>query len=167
MTRVIFKTSKRTLPQNDRMWAMLTDVASQVPWHGLKLDTEDWKLLFLDALKRELRMVPNLDGNGFVPLGRSSSDLTIEEMTDMIELIFKFGAEHGVIFHEPTCAEIFCERRKYEMLDVLRHEVSSRSPSPTRRDGGGTSLNPGNSPASAGAAHNSELDFWLTGGLAL
>jgi hypothetical protein len=101
MTRITFKTSKRTLPQNDRMWAMLTDVASQVPWHGLKLDTDDWKLLFLDALKRELRMVPNLDGNGFVPLGRSSSDLTIEEMTDLIELIFKFGAEHGVVFHEP------------------------------------------------------------------
>lgn len=101
MTRVVFKSSKRTLPQNDRMWAMLSDVASQVMWHGMRLDTEDWKLLFLDALKRELRLVPNLDGNGFVPLGRSSSDLTIEEMTDLIELIFKFGAEHGVTFHEP------------------------------------------------------------------
>lgn len=101
MTRLIFKSSKRTLPQNDRMWAMLTDVSTQVLWHGLRLDTEDWKLLFLDALKRELRMVPNIDGTGFVPLGRSSSDLTIDEMTDLITIIERFGANHSVVFHDP------------------------------------------------------------------
>jgi hypothetical protein len=70
------KAPKRSLPQNDRMWAMLTDLAAQVKWHGLRLTADDWKLIFLDALKREVRMVPNLDGNGFVSLGRSSSDLS-------------------------------------------------------------------------------------------
>ena len=75
-TRVEFKASRRTIPQNDRMWAMLTDVADQLVWHGIKLRPDDWKLMFLDGLKRELRMVPNIDGNGFVQLGRSSSDLT-------------------------------------------------------------------------------------------
>ncbi len=99
-TRVEFKKAKRTLDQNSRMWAMLSEVASQVKWHGIKLTADDFKLLFLDALKRELRMVPNLDGNGFVALGRSSSDLTIEEMTDMMTLIEKFGAERGVVFHD-------------------------------------------------------------------
>lgn len=101
-TRVEFKAAKRTLPQNDRMWAMLTDVAQQVPWHGVKLRPDDWKLIFLDALKRELRVVPNIDGTGFVNLGRSSSDLSKQEMTDLIELIFAFGANHGVQFHEPN-----------------------------------------------------------------
>lgn len=100
-TRIEWKASKRTLPQNDRMWAMLTDVASQVPYHGLKLTPDDWKLIFLDALKREVRIVPNLDGTGFVNLGRSSSDLSKSEMTDLIELMFAFGAKHGVVFHEP------------------------------------------------------------------
>jgi hypothetical protein len=97
-TRIEFKAVKRSLAQNDRMWAMLTDIASQVPWHGLKLSPDDWKLIFLDALKREVRMVPNLDNNGFVNLGRSSSDLSKSEMTDLIELIFMFGAKHGVKF---------------------------------------------------------------------
>ena len=60
MTRVTFKTSKRTPPQNDRMWAMLTDVATQVKWHGRWLSTEDWKLLFLESLGHEMRMVPNM-----------------------------------------------------------------------------------------------------------
>jgi hypothetical protein len=103
-TRVEFKAPKRSLPQNDRMWAMLTDVAAQVKWHGLKLNPDDWKLIFLDALKREVRMVPNLDGNGFVSLGRSSSDLSKAEMTDLIDLIHAFGANHDVVFHDRGAA---------------------------------------------------------------
>jgi hypothetical protein len=101
-TRVEMKAPKRSLPQNDRMWAMLTEIAQQVPYHGLKLTADDFKLLFLDALKREVRMVPNLDGNGFVSLGRSSSDLSKDEMSMLLELIAKFGAEHGVVFREPA-----------------------------------------------------------------
>lgn len=103
-SRVELKAGKRSLPQNDRMWAMLTDIADQVRWHGLTLETEDWKLIFLDALKREMRMVPNLDGNGFVALGRSSSDLSKSEMSDMIELMFMFGANHGVVWSDPKLA---------------------------------------------------------------
>ena len=101
-TRLELKAARRSLPQNDRMWAMLTDVADQVKWHGVKLRPDDWKLIFLDALKREARMVPNIEGNGFVNLGRSSSDLTKEEMSDLMELIAMFGAQRGVAFHDPT-----------------------------------------------------------------
>lgn len=97
-TRVEFKASKRTLPQNDRFWAMLTNVAHQLTWHGLNLTPDDWKLVFLDALKREVRAVPNLDGTGFVNIGRSSSDLSKAEMGDLMELIAAFGAQHGVQF---------------------------------------------------------------------
>ncbi len=98
--RIEFKEAKRTTDQNARFWASLTDVAQQVEWHGLKLTPDDWKLIFLDALKREVRMVPNIDGNGFVNLGRSSSDLSKGEMSDLLELIYAFGARHGVVFHD-------------------------------------------------------------------
>lgn len=77
---------------------MLTEISHQLEWHGLKLRADDWKLMFLDALKREVRMVPNIDGNGFVNLGRSSSDLSKQEMGDLLELIAAFGAQHGVQF---------------------------------------------------------------------
>lgn len=99
-TRVEFKKVKRTLPQNDRMWAMLTDIATQLPWHGQKLRPDDWKIIFLDALDREVRAVPNIDGTGMVNLGRSSSDLSKEEMSNLIDLMAAFGAEHGVEFHD-------------------------------------------------------------------
>jgi hypothetical protein len=98
-TRVELKHSRRTTPQNARMWGMLSDIASQLSWHGVKLSAEDWKVVFLSALKKELRMVPNISGDGFVQLGRSSSDLSKGEMADMQELMTCFGAERGVIFH--------------------------------------------------------------------
>lgn len=97
-SRFEIKAAQRTQPQNDKMWAMLTEVAQQLPWHGCKLRPDDWKLLFLDALKRELVTIPNLEGNGFVNLSQSSSDLTRQEMGDLIELIGEFGARHGVRF---------------------------------------------------------------------
>lgn len=97
-TRVEFKAAKRSLDQNSMMWSNLSDIARELPWHGVKLTPDDWKLIFLDALKRELRIVPNLDGTGFVNLGRSSSDLGKQEMSDLIELIREFGARHGVKF---------------------------------------------------------------------
>ena len=104
-TRLEFKTSKRSIPQNARLHAMIGEIAVAVQWHGLKLSVDDWKLIFMDGLKRELRLVPNLDGTGFVNLGRSTSKLTKEECTDLIELVFKFGAEHGVTFQDDRKAE--------------------------------------------------------------
>jgi hypothetical protein len=102
--RVEVKAARRTLDQNSKMWAGLTDIAMQLPWHGKKLRPDDWKILFLDALKRETEAVPNLDGTGFVNIGRSSSDLSKGEMADMITLIEEFGARHGVVFGDEARA---------------------------------------------------------------
>lgn len=104
-TRVTFQEAKRTSEQNARMWAMLTEVARQVKWHGQRLSADDWKLVFLSALKQELRIVPNLDGTGFVQLGRSSSSLSVGEMGDLMDLIAAFGAREGVTFAEPERAQ--------------------------------------------------------------
>lgn len=101
-TRVEFKGPQRTLPQNDHMWAALTDIAQQLDWHGMKLKSDDWKVIFLDALSTEMRIVPNLDGNGFVNLGRSSSNLSKSEMSNLIELIYAFGSKHNVNFSDPV-----------------------------------------------------------------
>lgn len=95
-TRVTFQEAKRTTDQNALLWSLLTDVARQVPWHGVKLSADDFKLIFMASLNQEMRIVPNLDGNGFVNLGRSSSNLSKAEMTDLIELILAFCAERGV-----------------------------------------------------------------------
>jgi len=102
--RVEVKAARRTLDQNSKLWAMLSDIAMQLPWDGKKRTPDTWKFLFLDALKREMEILSNLDGTGFVNIGRSSSDLTKQEMSDLIELMNEFGARHGVVFGDEAKA---------------------------------------------------------------
>lgn len=99
-TRVEFKAPKRTLPQNDRLWAMLTDVAQQSLNAGRKYTPDQWKVLFMHACGREVQFIPALDGSGFIPWGQSSSDLSKGEMTELIEFIFAWGAQNGVTFRD-------------------------------------------------------------------
>lgn len=89
----------RTGEQNSRLWASLSEVSRQVDWYGKKLDPESWKHLFTSSLKK-LEVVPNLEGNGFVALGLSTSKMTKKELSDLLELIYAFGSERGVIFKE-------------------------------------------------------------------
>lgn len=90
----------RSLHQNARLWAMLTDVSEQVVWYGRKLTPDDWKDVFSASL-RKARVVPTIDGDGFVPLGMRTSSLTKAEFGDLMTLIEAFGAGQGVTFREP------------------------------------------------------------------
>lgn len=90
------RTQTRSSAQNRLMWAMLGDVARQVEWHGQKLDAEDWKHIFSASLNNH-RAVPGLNG-GFVVLATKTSRMTKQEMSDLIELMHAFGAQHDVIF---------------------------------------------------------------------
>lgn len=101
-TRVTFQGPKRTTDQNSKLWASLTEISEQVPWHGQRLSPEDFKLLFMAALNQEMRVVPNLSGTGFVPLGRSSSKLSKQEFSDLLELIAAFAAQHGVELYDQS-----------------------------------------------------------------
>lgn len=109
-SRVEVKGPKRNEDQNAAMWAMLGEIAEQIVWQvdggGRKLDVEEWKLVFLDALRRErrdqMRLVPNTDHTGFVNIGgTSSSDLSVEEMSELLTIIRAFGDQHGVVWSEP------------------------------------------------------------------
>lgn len=102
-TRIQFRGPTRTLPQNDRFWAMLTDIVKQgKEIDGKKFTTEEWKAIFMEALGHEQRFLPSLDGKRFVPLGQSSSSLTKEDMSDLIEFMFAWGAENDVRWSDPA-----------------------------------------------------------------
>ncbi|MFT0875095.1 recombination protein NinB [Rhodopseudomonas sp. G2_2311] len=92
-TRVEFKEPQRTLDQNSRLWAMLTDIARQKTLEGRKWTTDQWKVIFLRALGHEHEFIPALNGAGFIPYGQSSSDLGVREMSDLIEFMLAWGAE--------------------------------------------------------------------------
>lgn len=102
-SRLEMRPPKRSLPQNSRLWAALTDVATQKEWAGKRRTTGEWKDIFSAALRSAnngLEVVPGLEG-GFVLLGMHTSDLSREEMSDLLELISEWGARHGVVFSEP------------------------------------------------------------------
>lgn len=95
----------RSLDQNSKLWATLTDIANQVEWYGQMLSKEDWKHIFSAALAKQ-RVVPALEGGGFVVLGQSTSKMTVREMVDLIELAQAFAVERGVKFGDEAKAAI-------------------------------------------------------------
>lgn len=101
--------SRRTLIQNAKMWAMLADVARQVQWpvNGVMqtLDSEDWKALVTAAARQEIRMAAGLNG-GVVMLGVSTRKMTVGEMGDVIEYLYAFGAERGVVWGKQALQDV-------------------------------------------------------------
>lgn len=99
-TRVEFKETKRTLPQNARFWAMLSDIAAQKEHFGRRYSTDVWKALMMHAWGREVKFIPALDGESVMPMMFSSSDLSKAEMSDLIEFMLSWGAQNGVVFRD-------------------------------------------------------------------
>jgi hypothetical protein len=94
---VTFKEATRSLEANAAMWAKLSEISEQVVWYGKKLSAEDWKTV-LTASLRQTRVVPTIDGDGFVPLGMSTSKMSVKEMSALLDLIDAFAAQQGVVF---------------------------------------------------------------------
>lgn len=95
---VEIKTRTRSTDQNRLMWAMLGELSKQVVWHGQKLAADEWKDVLSASLKKQ-KVVPGIDG-AFVVIGARTSQMTVSEMTDMIDLIGAFAAQQGVELKE-------------------------------------------------------------------
>lgn len=102
--RVTIQEPKRTTEQSDRMWAMLTEVSEQATLGGAEYAPEDWKCIFMAQLGHESKFLPRLEGAGYTPVGFRSSQLSKREMSDLMELIAAWGAQHGVEFDERKAA---------------------------------------------------------------
>lgn len=98
-TTVEFRAPRRSNDQNALMWSLLSQISKQVDWYGQKLSSEDWKDVLTASLRRT-RVVPGIDAGTFVPLGMRTSQMTKQELGDLLELIYAFGAERGVKFRE-------------------------------------------------------------------
>lgn len=87
----------RSLEQNALLWPLLGALSKQVEWHGTKLSPDDWKDMLTASLARQ-RSAPAIDGNGFVVFGQRTKTYTKSMMSELIELIYSFGAQHNVDF---------------------------------------------------------------------
>lgn len=86
--------------QNRKLWPMIEDIRQQVPGFDV-YSKEDAKLRFMNALGTEMKFLPTLENDGIFPVGLSSSTLTVAQFSALIELIYAFGARHGVRWTDP------------------------------------------------------------------
>lgn len=88
---------KRTDEQNDALHGLIAQILRQRPVHnGVKMDLPLYKATFMQALGEEVRFVPTLEGDGLFPLGLSTSKLTKQRFSDLIELILAWSAREGL-----------------------------------------------------------------------
>ncbi len=90
---------KRTLDQNSRLWAMLTDVSVSKPL-GRRETPDQWKAIFMAACGWEVTFLEGLDGKPF-PQGFRSSQLTKTQMTTLQDFIQAWGDQNGVTWSDP------------------------------------------------------------------
>lgn len=88
---------KRSDPQNNALHGLITQIVKQRPHHfNVKMDVDAYKRVFMQALGGELKMMPTLDGDGYFPMGRSTSALVKGEFADLITLILEWCAREGL-----------------------------------------------------------------------
>lgn len=70
------------------------DLAAQILWHGFRLSKDDWRH-FIAGTILGWRMLPGINRGegapGFVMLGGSSLDLSKEQCSEAITLVFAIG----------------------------------------------------------------------------
>ena len=101
--------------QEEKYHAQIGDIAKQCKFMGQKFSREDWKRMLIDAfarvkaeegkpLKGYGRIVPSLDGTGFVQLGIQSRDFSKSIASEFIEHLYAWGSqqEPSVVWSEPA-----------------------------------------------------------------
>ena len=88
------KEGTRTLDQNAKMWAMLSDISAAKP-EGRMHTPEVWKCLFMSACGHAVQFEIGLDDKPF-PVGFRTSRLSKRQMADLITFVAEYGDRHGV-----------------------------------------------------------------------
>lgn len=97
---VEIKPITRSLAQNAKLHALISDIARTLEWAGTKRDVETWKRLltaaWLRARGEPIEMLPALDGHGVDIVFRRTSELTVNEMIELIEYIQAWAVGNGI-----------------------------------------------------------------------
>lgn len=100
---VTVKEGTRTLDQNAKLWAMLSDVARSKP-EGRAMSPEAWKAAFMSALGHEIVWQPGIEGAPPFPAGFRTSRLSKTQFADLITFVMAYGDRHGVLWSDEVAA---------------------------------------------------------------
>lgn len=94
---------KRSGEQNDKLHALLSDIADQKQWAGQTLDVETWKRLMTAAWERasgrSVRIFPGIDGQGIDMVYQRTSRMNKQELSELIEYATSWAIEQGIHLH--------------------------------------------------------------------
>lgn len=92
------KPPTRTNEQNALMWVLLSELSRAKP-EGRSLTPDVWKAIMMHACGHAVQFENGINGQPF-PLGFRSSRLSKDQMSELIECIYEYGARCGVEFSE-------------------------------------------------------------------
>lgn len=101
---VTIRAATRSTEQNAKMWSMLSDISRAKP-EGRRHTPEVWKALMMHACGHAVQFEMGLNGQPF-PTGFRSSKLTVAQMSDLIEFIYAYGAEHNICWADEATREV-------------------------------------------------------------
>lgn len=105
---VTIREKNRSLDQSAKFHAMCADIAKARPeYAGIRMDADDWKALLIlshaTATKGEggkLRLVPDLEGEGYVQLRESSARMSVARSSSLIEYTLSWATKHAIPLRE-------------------------------------------------------------------
>jgi hypothetical protein len=109
---------KRKEIQNDKFHAMIDDIAKVCLFMGKRWPADIWKRLLMAAYVKVARenaraegkpdpfkgkggVIPMLDGDGFLQLSVSTTELTVGQAAEFIEYLYAYGEANHVRWSEP------------------------------------------------------------------
>lgn len=96
--------AKRTLDQNAKLHAMISDVSRHKP-EGRMHTVDIWKQLFMSACGHQVQFVNGLEDGQPFPCGLKTSKLNKAQMADLITCVYEYGDRHGVNWTDPKHKE--------------------------------------------------------------
>ncbi|MEY2875254.1 MAG: hypothetical protein RLZZ373_2625 [Pseudomonadota bacterium] len=94
------KDQTRSLEQNAKLHALLTDISRSVEWAGKKRSVDVWKRLvtaaWLRARGESIEVLPALDGHGVDIVWRPTSKLSVAECSELLEWTIAWAAQAGI-----------------------------------------------------------------------
>lgn len=93
----------RSLEQNSKLHALLSDISKQCEFNGQKRDIDTWKIIMVSAHKiatgGKAEMVIGLEGE-VINLRESTAQMGVQRLASLIEYTTAWGVENGVKFND-------------------------------------------------------------------
>lgn len=93
----------RSLEQNSKLHALLSDISKQCEFNGKKRDIDTWKMIMVSAHKiatgGKAEMVIGLEGE-VINLRESTAQMGVQRLASLIEYVQSWAVENNVILSD-------------------------------------------------------------------